>query len=180
MTWLVGIAGKAGSGKSTAAQVLMDAGWKRIKFADPLKNMLRALGLSEDHIEGDLKTVPCDMLGGRTPRHAMQTLGTEWGRNLIAPTLWIDAARSDIKAALSAGHRVVVDDLRFDNEADTIRALGGVVLGLERAGVGAGGHCSEAGVTADMVYYNDASEAHLRGYMQYVFLPRGGFHEADV
>ena len=85
---LLGIHGKAGSGKSTAAQVLIDGGFKRVKFADPLKNMLRAIGLTDQHIEGDLKEVPCDMLLGQTPRHAMQTLGTEWGRGCIGGEFW--------------------------------------------------------------------------------------------
>ena len=43
--------------------------------------MLYQLGLGEAHIEGALKEVPCELLGGKTPRYAMQTLGTEWGRD---------------------------------------------------------------------------------------------------
>lgn len=169
---LLGIAGKAGSGKSTAAQVLLDAGWARVKFAGPLKDMMRALGLDDRHIEGDLKDVPCDLLQGQTPRYAMQTLGTEWGRDCIGRDFWIDLARRRISLAMSAGLNVVVDDVRFENEAQVIRDLGGLVLGLER-GDGAGDHVSEAGVAPDIRHFNDGTLEELRGFMDYVFLRAG-------
>lgn len=166
---LLGITGKAGAGKSAAAQVLIDAGWTRVKFADPIKDMMRAIGLKDRHIEGDLKEVPCDMLQGRTPRYAMQTLGTEWGRQIIGGKLWIAIAESRIKLALAAGMSVVVDDVRFENEAQIIRDLGGSVLSIG-GGLGAGSHVSEAGVLPDIQYGNAGTLAELRGFMIYVFL----------
>jgi hypothetical protein len=170
---LVGITGRAGSGKSAASQALVDSGWTRIKFAGPLKDMLRGLGLADRHIEGDLKEVPCDLLCGQTPRHAMVTLGTEWGRDLIAQNLWINIATHRIATAMAAGQSVVVDDVRFDNEADMIRKLGGVVLGLERETDIAVMHKSENGVEADITYRNDGSLDELHGYMIAVFAQIG-------
>ena len=167
---LIGLTGKAGSGKSTAAQVLIDAGWTRVKMAGPFKDMLRAMGLTDRHLEGDLKEVPCDLLQGQTPRHAMITLGTEWGRDIIGANLWIDLAARRIKDALDAGCSVVVDDIRFDNEADTIRNLGGVVVGLHRETEIAIEHKSESGVVSDITYRNDGSMAELQGWFTYVFL----------
>jgi hypothetical protein len=167
---LVGISGKAGSGKSTAAQVLIDAGWTRVKMAGPFKDMLRAIGLTDAHIEGDLKEVPCDLLQGQTPRHAMITLGTEWGRDIIGANLWIDLAARRIKGALDAGCSVVVDDIRFDNEADVIRDLGGCTVRIERASGVAVDHKSEAGVVSDIEYENNGSVAGLRGFFDSVFL----------
>ena len=61
----------------------------------------------------------------------MQTLGTEWGRAL-SPNLWIETWA----ASLAGLDRVVADDVRFENEAAAVRALGGVVLRVERAGAG--------------------------------------------
>jgi hypothetical protein len=78
---LIALTGYAGSGKSTLADILAcEHGFTVVKFAGPLKAMLRALGLDEREIEGDLKEQPCQLLAGHTPRRAMQTLGTEWGR----------------------------------------------------------------------------------------------------
>ena len=170
---LIGITGRAGSGKSTAARVLVDAGWVRIKMAGPLKDMLRAIGLTEDQIEGDQKEVPCDLLQGNTPRHAMITLGTEWGRDMIGGDLWIGIARRRIEAALAAGQNVVVDDVRFENEASVIRDLGGAVVHVERENEIAVAHKSENGVVPDITCVNSGSLAALQGWFIHVFLWHG-------
>lgn len=124
---LIGLTGKAGAGKSFAAKRLIEKhGFVLIKFADPLKNMLRALGLTDDHLEGHLKEVPCNILAGKTPRFAMQTLGTEWGRNIIDDQLWLNQFW---RRATAPGMRnVVCDDVRFPNEADLIKQIGGHIV----------------------------------------------------
>lgn len=142
---LIAFTGLAGSGKSTAAQHLVKThGFTRLRFAGPLKDMMRALGLTEAEIEGDRKETPCELLGGKTPRYAMQTIGTEWGRDLIASDLWIRAFNAAL-AKVPEGVPVVVDDCRFPNEADAIVAAGGVLVRVVRPGAGAGaaGHSSE-------------------------------------
>ena len=170
---LVGISGRAGSGKTTASAELVDAGWVRIKMADPLKDMLRAIGLTESQIEGDLKELPCFLLQGKTPRHAMITLGTEWGRDMIGPNLWLTIARKRIRDAMGAGFNVVVDDVRYDNEAELIRELGGVVVGIKRDTSKGIDHKSEAGVAVDMEYVNAGSVNAMRMWFRYVFAMSG-------
>ena len=91
-------------------------GFVRVRFADPLKAMMRQLGPGEREIDGDLKEVPSAILGGQTPRYAMQHLGTEWGRNLIHPDLWVMAWKERAKQC----ERVVADDCRFPNEVQNI------------------------------------------------------------
>lgn len=127
---IIGFAGCAGAGKTTAARHMIEHhGFERVRFAGPLKDMMRAIGCTEDEIDGSRKEVPCDLLGGRTPRQAMQWLGTEWGREMIAPDLWTRAW-----AYAAAGkQKVVVDDVRFPNEVEAIRALGGVVIEIRTA-----------------------------------------------
>src|ERR1035437_1428336 len=145
---IIGIAGHSGSGKSAAAAILVQHGFMRQRFAQPLKDMLKAAGLTDEHCDGNLKEQPCDLLGGKSPRHAMQTLGTGWGRDMIHPDLWIILWRARaIKSPL-----VVVDDVRFHNEAAAIRDLGGVIWRVNRPGYGGDGHVSEsyiAGLFAD-------------------------------
>lgn len=173
MVALLGITGRMGSGKTTASQVLVDRGWINIKMAGPLKDMARAIGLTDRHIEGDLKEVPCDLLCGRTPRHAMQTLGTEWGRDMIAPHVWTNIARTRIVDAMASGLSVVVDDIRFQNEADLIRDLGGMVLRIVRPDIAMQSHQSEADLPADMIHVNNGTERELIGFVRYVFLCDG-------
>lgn len=129
MTHIVALTGLAGAGKSTAASYLTTQyGFRLEKFTGPLKDMLRAIGLTEDEIEGPLKHEPCDLLMGNTPRHAMQTLGTEWGRGQIHDSFWVN-----LWMARASGHRlVVVDDCRFPNEAAAVRQLGGRIIRIDR------------------------------------------------
>lgn len=129
MAHIVALMGKRGSGKSTAAAYLVDQyGFKLRKFADPLKDMLRAIGLTDEEIEGDLKQQPCELLMGRTPVHAMQTLGTEWGRYLIHPDMWAD----HWIRRTQGGRFIVCDDCRFPNEARCVRANGGRIIEIIR------------------------------------------------
>lgn len=126
---LIAFAGKAGAGKSYAAHHLVDKhGFIRLRFADPLKSMLHALGLGPDHTDGDGKEKPCELLGGQTPRWAMQALGTEWGRTLIDPDLWVRSWCLRADKLLVKGVSVVVDDCRFLNEAAAIWQRGGKVI----------------------------------------------------
>ena len=126
---LIGLTGLARSGKSTAANYLVkEKKFIRVPFAAPLKRMLRSLGLTDAEINGDLKEEPCDLLCGRSPRFAMQRLGTEWGRGLIHPDLWIELWRRDAEQLIKSGHSVVVDDCRFENEARALRNLGGKIV----------------------------------------------------
>lgn len=152
---IVGLAGPAGVGKSSIARHLVERhGYVCKPFAGPIKQMILALGVPAEAVYGDRKGEPLEILGGRTARYAMQTLGTQWGRWLIDPEIWLRAWR----ASLPTGVPVVVDDVRFDNEALLIRALGGTVVEVRRRGVAyAAGHASERGLAepADMMLAND-------------------------
>jgi len=127
---IIGFSGKMGSGKTTAAKYLVQHhGFHRVRFAGPLKAMMASLGLSNEEIEGNLKEKQCELLCGKTPRWAMQSIGTEWGRDMIGSEVWVNAwhrARQGLEL-------VVVDDVRFENEAAAIKAAGGLLVRIERA-----------------------------------------------
>lgn len=154
---VVGFCGPAGAGKTTAACYLVGyhPGWNRCSFADPLRSMLRALGLKPEDFTHDKKEHPHQLLCGKSPRQALQTLGTEWGRQTIGDDIWIRAATHQILNHIENGGRVVMDDVRFDNEAGMIRALGGIVIHLGRADQRSGTthttHASERGVSSGLI-----------------------------
>lgn len=145
---IIALTGLKGSGKDTAATSLVCIGFTVIKFADGLKNMLRSLLLAarmppdevERWVEGDLKETPCPVLRGRTPRYAMQTLGTEWGRQMIADDLWTSIAKNAIDAFESD---VVITDLRFPNEYNLMKAMGASMYRIERGLISTDLHESE-------------------------------------
>jgi hypothetical protein len=148
---LVGLCGHAGSGKSAAAQFLAATlGFRLVKLAGPLKDMLRAIGLGDRELEGDRKESQCGLLCGCTPRRAMQTLGTEWGREMIHPAFWLNLWLTRARSALESGGRVVTDDVRTPKEVGMIQETGGVVLCVVRPGVGpAGGHDTERDLSGE-------------------------------
>lgn len=166
---LIGFSGFIGSGKTEATKHLIQRhGFIRVRFAGPLKDMMRALGLSDAEVDGELKETPSALLGGKTPRYAMQTLGTEWGRNLIHSDLWTDAAMEQVRGHMDMGVSVAVDDVRFPNEVESIRAAGGKVIRITRAGVGPkpGGHVSEPiDLPFDLEIFNDLSITDLREHL---------------
>ena len=129
-TRIIAFTGKKRSGKTSAANYLIaHHGFTRISFADPLKYMLLELGVPRESLWGDEKEVPLAILGGKSGRYAMQSLGTEWGRQLISDDIWIAAWEKKVLACITA---VVVDDVRFINESHLIHQLKGIVLLIER------------------------------------------------
>lgn len=146
---IIGLAGKARSGKDTVGAMLVTAfNAKTLSFASPIKEALRAmLDLSEEHISGGLKETEITWIG-KSPRQLMQTLGTEWGRQIVSPTLWLDLAAREIESNRYCGYHSVVTDVRFDNEADMIRDMGGVIWHIQRENIPqVSAHASESGVS---------------------------------
>jgi len=114
------------------------------------------------------------MLGGKTPRHAMQTLGTEWGREFIGEDVWVNAWKAKYQREAHSirtqpTQPVVVEDIRFQNEVDMVRDLGGIVFFVARPGVVADNtHISEQMAAKpepyaqDQLIYNDGNLTDLR------------------
>ncbi len=127
MPTLIGIVGRAGSGKSTLARGLLAAlpMSAPVSLATPFK--LRGAVLDELPI--------AEVFGpeAKSPatRKKLQQGGTEMGRDTHGPDIWLKHADADIYRLGRYGFStVVVDDVRFDNEAAWVKSKGGVLLKL--------------------------------------------------
>ena len=157
MKLLIGISGKAGSGKDTAASYFVNKlGFLQYAIAGPLKRALEVLGIHEPR-DRNLKEA---LIPGRhySYREAAQKLGTEWARNLDID-FWLNLAKDYYE---SAAWSVVISDVRFENEAAFVRERGGLIIHLKgrAADVDNATHASEQGVEVhdtDCVIYNTGS-----------------------
>lgn len=139
---IVGLSGYARAGKNEAARGLEPV-FKTVAFADKLREFLYILnpqvGSGSYHERVRVQDV-IEMHGwdgykespyGNEMRALMQRLGTECGRNLISDSIWIDATLDHV-----GNRNVAVADCRFPNEARAIKKRGGIVIRIEKPGVG--------------------------------------------
>jgi hypothetical protein len=153
---IIGLAGAARAGKDTVAGILRRHGFTALGFADPLYDAMNAMfGWTREFIEAH-KEEPIGP-GGKSPRFLMQTLGTEWGRDTVASTLWIDLWKQNVRGIRK---HVVAPGVRFEDEALAIRDMGGVVMRVVRPDAPAvRAHMSEAGVPDDLVSWEIVNDS---------------------
>ena|SRR5690554_3958413 len=160
---LIGLAGLAGSGKNTVADIISsEFDVVHYAFAQPLKQMLQqGLGLNRHDTDGYRKE-QIDTRYGKSPRQMMQTLGTEWGRNMVHPDIWVKATEGYCQRLHEENPvlAIILTDVRFNNEAEWVRSQGGVIIHVKRPDAApVAEHVSEQGVeyieNVDFVIHND-------------------------
>lgn len=138
---LIGLASpQPGCGKSEVARSLIGDAGVLMPFAGPLKeagcDILFHLGVPGVEARRLLYIDKHEVIPqlGVTGRHFLQTLGTDWGRNLINKSIWVDAWRRRYESATAEDGApvVVVDDVRFPAEAKLIKDLGGQLWWITR------------------------------------------------
>lgn len=150
---IIGLHAGLQSGKSTIANRLSTLwGYEEVSFAEPIRRFV-----AEDVLGIDLKRMEDikdnNLVGwGCSPRHMMQTLGTDWGRNMVHGDIWIRISRRKALLLMQEGKLVIFSDVRFENEAEMIRSLGGQIwhvkrpLHLRHRSEQAHSHASESGI----------------------------------
>jgi hypothetical protein len=138
---IIGICGLIGSGKGTVADILVEQGFTKVSFADKLKDGVATIfGWDRALLEGDTdesrewREQADDFWTeetGRTitPRIVLQEFGTECMRNGFDNGVWVSLLK---KHMIDNPGNYVVPDVRFRNEQDMIRKLGGKVWQVKR------------------------------------------------
>lgn len=196
---IIGISGLAGTGKDTAADMLVrNHGFVKVSLADPIKRICRdVFAFTDDQLfgpsesrnaedrrypryrQGDVFAVMMaaegvslslrsseeiaelwrQKMGNEpmwlTPRYALQTLGTEWGRNCY-DDIWVEYAvriyqqlqigdcyydaktglrmTTSVSNVMEPKKNVVVSDVRFKNEIAGLKKAGAKLIRIRRPG----------------------------------------------
>jgi hypothetical protein len=162
MKQILGVVGRAHAGKDSFAQALAPYGFRRLAFADALKEVTALLANEpvEHFHDPVLKEAHCPSLG-MTRRRALQNVG-QGMRQSLHDSIWLDKVIGQWR---EMNVPVVVSDVRYPNEAEAIRAVGGLIVRIERPGFtglqgDAAAHTSEAGIPdnlVDAVIVNDGT-----------------------
>jgi dephospho-CoA kinase len=166
---VIGLTGYAQTGKDTVGEILVrDHGFKRVAFADAVRECVYALDPSipvfgrdnyrslRDQVDKwgweDTKKNPA-------VRALLQRMGTEVGREIIDPDIWIKIAERKAHDLRRLGYHVVFTDVRFFNEYEAIELFGGEVWRIERPGTGpVNAHVSDnINVPVDRIVRNDST-----------------------
>lgn len=140
-TRLIGIGGLYRAGKDAVADHLVDRhGWVKMGMSDPLDKALLALNpwiqvLPEEPLNknksakfilyGDIRD-KLSYVDAKTildVRRNLQMLGTEVGRNMIDPDLWVQMARDTAYGHLLNGQSVIITGIRYPNELAMINSF---------------------------------------------------------
>lgn len=144
---IIGICGLAGAGKDTFADGIIkyDNSYTKLKMATFLKDITSILfcwnraWLDGETVESrkwreqvdefwNDKVIP--QLQPFTPRKALQYIGTDLGRTLISTNLWVYQIEKYILE--NKLNNVLIPDLRFPEEIDMVKRLGGSVVEVRR------------------------------------------------
>lgn len=138
---IVGLAGRAGSGKTTCARWLIERhGAVEFSFAEPLKRVAQdVFGFSDEQVFGTQKEKEAiDPRWGISPRDALIRLGHSM-RERVGNDVWLRACLDAVDRSGVA--LAVISDLRYPNEAEAVwRRKDGHVFRL---------HCPDAASVVD-------------------------------
>jgi hypothetical protein len=141
---IIGICGLIGSGKGSVGDILVEQGYTKVSFADKLKDGVATIfGYDRSMLEGDTDESRSwreqtdefwSKETGRiiTPRIVLQEFGTDCMRNGYYDGVWVSLLKQQI---LENPGDYVIPDVRFRNEQDMIRELGGEIWRVQRGDV---------------------------------------------
>jgi hypothetical protein len=140
---IIGIIGLNGSGKNTIANILQNEfneyNFVIDSFAKPVKDIASIIfNWNREMLEGDTKESRewreqkdekwSNILNKEIiPRKMLQLIGTEFGRELLGNNIWIESLKERSK-----NKNILISDIRFPNEAEEIKKIGGILVRVNR------------------------------------------------
>ena len=170
---IIGLSGYSRSGKDEVAKILVeDYGFTRIAFADKIRELLYEMNPIVDthyHLKSLVDAYGWDEVKRRPQvREMLQNIGVG-ARTLFGDMFWVNQALNPHiyeHPLVGVNKDIVVTDVRFINESDTIKSLGGSIWRIKRPGVEAvNDHVSEHeldGYKVEMILKNEGTLDDLR------------------
>ena len=138
---IVGITGKKGAGKDTAADIISKKyRLKHLAFADPIREVGKVLGFTDHEMCVDKEAY--NEIWRVSWRMFAQQFGTDFMREKMYRLGWIKL----MNAKIEKYKNVVISDVRFDNEAEEIKEKGGKILRILSFDESDDKHSSEKGI----------------------------------
>ena len=178
---LVGVCGKAGSGKDTIADYLVEKkGFKKIALADPIKRLVKDVFVLDDKTMYDRveREKPLEQWGNWSVRKLLQVIGTEMFRRHISEDIWVRSLWYRVKEDPTSNY--IISDVRFPNELSFLKEAGKedflsmkVVRDGYNGQVGVIGHESEKyDLETDILIHNNGSFSELYGRIDEIIASR--------
>jgi hypothetical protein len=168
---IIGFVGQKRVGKDTAADYLVSKyNFEKYAMAAPMKDAIKIIfKLSDEQLYGNAKEI-VDPRWGVTPRELMNFIGVDTLK-IRLPAMYpqigdIYIKHLNIIAKESPNTSFAICDLRFQNDVDAVRALGGIIVKINRSSLkNTDEHISETSVNniknIDYTINNDGSIADL-------------------
>jgi hypothetical protein len=142
---IIGILGRKGAGKDTIADhMIKNYKFQKLVLAQPLKDACKVLfNFNDEQLYGNLKET-IDPNWGVSPRQVLQYVGTDIFRKDITRIIpdinsnfWVNLMSTKYKQMKEndPNIRVVVSDVRFENEINEIHKLNGIIIKVTRPGM---------------------------------------------
>jgi len=183
---LIAFSGLKGSGKDTAAKVLIsEYGFTKVAFADAVRELALIIDpWIPTHYYGMIRLSELIADAGwdwakrniSEVRKLLQVIGTEAGRNFFHEDVWIEILNKQFPGLSWDDTRYVITDCRFENEVEFVHEKHGSICWIDRPEVTSDGHASESVAIRDKVDYilnNNSSIAQLEEDVRLLLFMKG-------
>jgi dephospho-CoA kinase len=158
---LIGIHGKARTGKTTSADYLLKKGAWCTSFAWRVYQTVQVMfNLKNHELHDDYKLIKHPKWG-LTLREMLVLVGHDMARKLYSDNIWIQHVQDELDAVKKSGAAVklfVVTDIRYQDEVDWLKEHDGILVMVERDVDNISNHITEKGIPrvyADYIIKNE-------------------------
>jgi hypothetical protein len=161
---IIGLLGRSRVGKDTIADLIIKnyPQYQKVRLAAPIKAAVKDLyGWDDTHLETNLKE-EIDPAFGVSPREAMVYI-TNSMKSFGGDDFFWRRFEDQYKRGL-LGKNIIIPDVRYRNDVESISKLGGIIIKIERKNASVPLHAFEShidNISYDVLITNDSTRRSL-------------------